>query len=68
MRSWLKTKREAKGLSQSAVAQKLGLSRQAYNFIENGQRQVSLNLSTAEKISKIFKISLNKISEYEKQG
>lgn len=50
------------------IAQKLGLSRQAYNFIENGQRQVSLNLSTAEKISKIFKISLNKISEYEKQG
>lgn len=68
MRSWLKEKREAKGLSQSAVAQKLGLSRQAYNLIESGRRQAKLNLPTAEKIAKIFNVSLKKISDYEKQA
>lgn len=67
MRDWLRTLREKKNLTQSDVAQKLGVNQNTYSRLELGQYQPKLNLSTAEKLSKIFKISLKKISEYEKQ-
>lgn len=67
MRDWLRTLREKNNLTQSDVAQKLGVNQNTYSRLELGQYQPKLNLSTAEKLSKIFKISLKKISEYEKQ-
>ena len=39
MRSWLKKLREQKSLSQTKMAELLGISRQSYNFIENYERQ-----------------------------
>ena len=39
MRSWLKKLREQKSLSQTKMAELLGVSRQSYNFIENYERQ-----------------------------
>ncbi|MEG2764822.1 MAG: helix-turn-helix transcriptional regulator [Acidaminococcaceae bacterium] len=39
MRLWLKAVRESKGWSQTLTVQKLGITRQSYNFIENGERQ-----------------------------
>lgn len=65
MREWLRSLRVGKGYTQQAMADKLGVSVQLYNFIENGKRQDTLNLQTASKISDIFRISLKRIREYE---
>ena len=67
MRSWLIELRQKRNLSQADIAKMLGITQSYYSLIENGERQSDLNLSTAEKLSKIFKISLKKIGEYEKQ-
>ena len=65
MREWLRSLRVSKGYTQQAMADKLGVSVQQYNFIENGKRQDNLNLQTACKISDIFRISLKRIREHE---
>lgn len=67
MREWLKELREKRNLTQQDVAQKLGVNQNTYSRLELGQYQPKLNLPTAEKLSKIFKISLKKISEYERK-
>ena len=40
--SLIKTLRTERGLSQSAVAEKLGLSRQSYMAVERGTREMTL--------------------------
>lgn len=65
MRCWLKELRLKKKWSQAETAKKIGLTRQAYAYIEAGERQADMNLSLAVKISKAFKISLKRISDYE---
>lgn len=67
MRSWLKKKRKEKGLTQENMAQKIGISRQYYAFIESGFRLPDLSFSIAVKISEIFNISLEQIKEYEER-
>lgn len=66
MRVWLKDLRNTKGWTQEIVANKLGISRQAYAQIEGGERQADLNLSTLTALSEIFKISISKIIKYER--
>lgn len=46
---WLRNIRKKKGLSQAQVATMCGISRQYYNFIENGMR--GCNVKTARKIA-----------------
>lgn len=65
MREWLRTLRKQKGYSQEFMGLKLGVSRQQYNFIESMERQKDLKLSHAIAISKVLKISLKRIREYE---
>lgn len=65
LRKWLIELRQKRQLSQADVAAMLDVSQGYYSLIENSERQSDLNLSTAEKLSKIFKISLKKISEFE---
>ena len=65
MRMWLKELRKNKGWTQAKVAQKLGVTTAQYAYIEAGERQADLNLSTASKLADIFKISLSKIRNYE---
>lgn len=62
---WLKELRKNKGWTQAKVAQKLGVTTAQYAYIEAGERQADLNLSTASKLADIFKISLSKIRNYE---
>lgn len=62
---WLKELRKNKGWTQAKVAQKLGVTAAQYAYIEAGERQADLNLSTASKLAVIFKISLSKIRNYE---
>ncbi len=67
MRSWLKDRRKQKKLTQAETAQLMGISRQQYNFIENGARQADLSLSTAVKLCDIFGLSLDEIKKNEDQ-
>ena len=45
------------GLSQSDVAEKLGITRQAYNHYETGRR--TPDLETATKLAKIYNVSID---------
>lgn len=67
MRKWLRVLRENKGLSQTNMAEKLGLSRQGYSNIESGKRQADLNLSITSKLANIFGISIDEIVQMEKE-
>lgn len=66
MRTWLINLREKHNLTQADVAKKLNVTQGYYSLIEKGERQADLNLSIAEKLSKMFNISLKKISDFEK--
>ena len=61
MRSWLKTLRCKKGLSQQEIADKLEIAQQYYSLIENGERQKDLDLSLVIKLAKIFGVSVDYI-------
>lgn len=63
MRKWLQKARVNAGMSQQETACKLGLTRQYYAMIESGQRQKSLDILLAKKISALFDISLDQIAE-----
>lgn len=68
MRLWLKELREKNNYTKSYIAQLMNISRQNYAFIENGERQADMSLSTAIKIANIFNITLDDISRYEQRG
>ena len=63
MREWLKNLRGDK--SSAEIAEKLGMTQQYYNYIENGKRQQKMDLQLCVKLSKIFDISVEQIIEYE---
>lgn len=65
LRKWLIELRNKNGVTQSVMAEKLGLSQSYYAQIETGERQADMNLSTACKISDIFGIPLSQIRNYE---
>lgn len=66
MRTWLIELREKHNMTQADVAKQLNVTQGYYSLIEKGERQADLNLSMAEKLSKMFNISLKKISDFEK--
>lgn len=65
MRKWLKQLRVDHDKSQQDIATVLGITRQAYAFIENGKRQKDMGISIAVKIADFFEISLSTIRDYE---
>ena len=65
MRDWLKNLREEKNYSKPHVAELLGISRQYYSYIEDGERLPDLPFSMVVQLSKIFGVSLEKIKRYE---
>ena len=65
MRDWLKNLREEKNYSKTHVAELLGISRQYYSYIEDGERLPDLPFSMVVQLSKIFGVSLEKIKRYE---
>lgn len=60
-RKWLVERREEKGYSQSSLAKELKVTSQAYNYIENNQRNPSVEL--AKKIADILNFSWTKFYE-----
>lgn len=65
MREWLRAEREKRDLTLSEMAEKLDISTAYYCYIEKGERQRSLDLSIASKISDIFDIAIEQIVKYE---
>ena len=61
MRLWLIEARKKKEFSQNEVATKCGISRQYYNFIENGERNCPVD--TAKKIAEVLGFAWTKFFE-----
>ncbi len=57
--SFIKALRIERGLSQSFIAEKLGLSRPSYVGIETGKREITM--SEFEKLSKLFGVSFDEL-------
>ena len=67
MRRWLKTLRNEKNLTMKYVADKLGISESYYCAIENEDRQKDMCISLAHGLATIFDISVDQISQYERE-
>lgn len=65
MRIWLRRLRNKNGWTQAETAKRLNMSRQLYNFIENGERQKDMTISLGSKLSDLFNIPLSTIRNYE---
>jgi len=65
MREWLKKLRNDHGMTQMQIAEKVGISESYYAYIENGDRQKSMDISLARKLASIFGVSVDQIAEYE---
>lgn len=65
MREYLKKLREKHGYTQQTVADKLGISKSHYCRIEAGDRQQSMDIALAVKLSDIFGVTIQKIIEEE---
>lgn len=67
MRQYLVDMRIQHGMSQQDVASRIGISRQYYQMIENGERQKHLALSLASGLAVLFGVSVMDIERYEKE-
>lgn len=65
MRQYLVDLRLQHGLSQQDVANRLGISRQYYQMIENGERQKHLALSLASSFAVLYGVSVMDIERHE---
>lgn len=65
MRNWLKELREKSNMSQQNVAEQLGISQNYYSMIETGERQSKMTIDMAQKLAKIFNVSIDVILENE---
>lgn len=68
MRDWMERARKAKGLTMKATGEKLGISESYYSMIERGERQQSLDIALAAKMSIVFGVSLEYIVEQEQRS
>ena len=67
MREYLVELRKRNDYSQQDVADCIGISRQYYNAIENGNRQKKMDVTLIAKIADLFKMSMQKICEAESE-
>lgn len=67
-RAWLKSLRAEKRISQTDVAESLGLSQTYYSMIESGQRASKLSLELATKIAELFDVSIDVIIANEREA
>ena len=65
MRDWMEKARRNRGLTMKAIATELGISESYYSMIERGERQQSLTLSLAAKLSSVLGVSLEYIGKQE---
>lgn len=67
MREYLKKLRLKKKMTKQAVADFLGISQNYYTYIENGERQKSLDLAYASKLAELFNVSVDWIAKQERK-
>jgi len=67
-RIWMESARKNTGLTMKESAVRLGISESYYSMIERGERQQSLDMAFADKISRLFGVSLKYIAEQERSG
>lgn len=65
MREYLKRLREEKGLTVQELAEKLDISRQYYQMIENGERQRKMDITLVKGLSTALNVSLESIIKEE---
>lgn len=65
MRNWLKNLRDKKGMLQTDVAKKIGISHNYYCMIENGERQKKLSIEMAQKLADVFGVTFEYICDQE---
>ena len=68
MRKWLKDARTAKNLTMKQIAAELGITESYYSLIENGDRQKTMDISLAKKLSEILSIPVEKIVTMETES
>ena len=59
MRTYLRDLRMKKGMSQQAVAERLLITRQYYQQIENGDRQKNISLPLLLSLSEAFEVPID---------
>lgn len=67
MRFYLKKLRGNTGLSQQAIADKIGISQIYYCYIENGERQQDISLGLLQKLSSALEIPLDDLIQAENE-
>lgn len=65
VREYLKKLRLKKKMTKQAVADFLDISQNYYTYIENGERQKSLDLAYASKLAELFNVSVDWIAKQE---
>lgn len=65
MREYLKALRATSNFTQEKIAQKLGVTQQYYQLIENGERQKSLKVETLSSLAKIFNKPIEELLKLE---
>jgi len=65
MRDYLKALRKEKGWSQLEAAKAFNISATYYLYIETGERQKDMDITTIEKIATVFNKSVTSIIELE---
>lgn len=67
MRSWLKEKRLAAGLTMKQLGEKLGISESYYCTIESGERQKKMDIVLVSGLSAALGIPVAQIAEWESE-
>lgn len=65
MREYLRDLRCSKGMTQNKAANLVGITRQYYALIENGERQKKLSIELAQKLAAVFGVTFEYICEQE---
>lgn len=65
MRDWMKEARREAGYTCAQMAELLDISDVYYQSIENGRRQQKMTIETAMKLSRILKVPMEIIINYE---
>ena len=68
MRAYLRELRKKAGLTQSDVAEKLGVGASTYTMIELGERQKDMSVAMAEKLAGVLDVPLTVILDNERKG
>lgn len=67
VREYLKKLRLKKKMTKQVVADFLGISQNYYTYIENGERQKSLDLVYVSKLAELFNVSVDWIAKQEQK-